>query len=112
MFYRNRIAKESHISVKQTKFFYRSAIDHALRANQVGAIRKIINYILKFQEHYSSSFLLIKCLPAIFVLDIELRPILDSKVFNLEIKYKEWPSTHSNPDTVMMPYNGSIFRII
>lgn len=42
IFYRNKIAK------KGGKFFYRSAIDSALRNNQVKAVSLMIQYIIKY----------------------------------------------------------------
>ena len=59
-------------------YFYCSAIDNAIKANQVGAVRLLINYITKYQNHYSSSYMFMKNLPDIFLLDIEILPLLDS----------------------------------
>jgi len=57
MFYRNKIQKGPS---KLNKYFYRSAIDSALRNNQVRAVQEIISYIVKYQDNYVSSFLFIK----------------------------------------------------
>ena len=45
VFYKNKIQKGP---VKEGKFFYRSAIDSALKNNQVKAVSIIINYIIKY----------------------------------------------------------------
>jgi hypothetical protein len=42
LFYKNKIQKTN----KKDKYFYRSAIDNALRNNQVSAIAIMINYIV------------------------------------------------------------------
>lgn len=53
MFYKNKIVKTNN----KEKFFYRSAIDMALRNNQVSAVTLIIKYIVKYQNNIISSFL-------------------------------------------------------
>lgn len=45
IFYRNKIQKGA---IKDGKFFYRNAIDNALRSNQIKAVGCIINYIVKY----------------------------------------------------------------
>ena len=52
MFYKNKIKKQ-----KKNQYFYRSAIDNAVRYNQMGAIEIILKYIVQYQNVYSSSFL-------------------------------------------------------
>ena len=118
IFYRQKIQKgkpisysDPHLFKKNNKYFFRSAIDNALKNNQVQGIQLIINYIVSYQNNYSTSFLFLKNLPQIFEIDIEIRPLLESKVFNLEFDFDEWPTNHINPDTVMRPYNDSIFKI-
>jgi hypothetical protein len=44
LFYRNKIPKTNN----KDKFFYRSAIDNALRTNQTSAIASMIQYIIKY----------------------------------------------------------------
>lgn len=64
IFYKNKIQKGKHMSYEAMqsnksycKFFYRSAIDNALRNNQVRAVSLIISYIVKYQNNFASSFL-------------------------------------------------------
>jgi hypothetical protein len=57
IFYRNKIAKSGG------KYFYRSAIDSALRNNQVKAVSLMIEYIIKYQNNYTSSYLFNNNLP-------------------------------------------------
>ena len=64
LFYRNKIQKGgSGKNGSDFKFFYRSAIDSALRNNQVGACTIIIDYIVKYQNNFASSYLFVKNLP-------------------------------------------------
>ena len=51
IFYKNKIQKG------KDKFFYRNAIDSALRSNQMGAVQVIVDYIRKYQNNIQSSFL-------------------------------------------------------
>ena len=44
IFYKNRIAKNR----LKEKYFYRSAIDSALRNNQIRAVKYIVDYIVKY----------------------------------------------------------------
>ena len=63
LFYRNKIQKSSGKNGSEVKFFYRSAIDSALRNNQIGACKVIIEYIVKYQNNFASSYLFVKNLP-------------------------------------------------
>jgi hypothetical protein len=42
---------------------------------------------------------------------IELAPLLESDVFNYHYDFDEWPSTHTNDETTIRPYNLSIFNL-
>lgn len=44
LFYKNKMPKTNN----KDKYFYRSAIDSALRTNQVSAIATMIEYIIKY----------------------------------------------------------------
>ena len=54
IFYKNKISKGKN---GKDKYFYRSAIDTALRNDQLQAVQEIISYITKFQNNFISSFL-------------------------------------------------------
>ena len=56
--YKNKITKKSGNGV-----YLSSAIDNALRANQVRGLSLIIDYMIKFQNNYISSFLFNKNFP-------------------------------------------------
>jgi hypothetical protein len=57
VFYKNKL------QTKRDRLYYRSAIDTALKANQARAIQEIIEFVVKFQNNYISSFLFFSPLP-------------------------------------------------
>ena len=67
--------------------------------------------MIKYQNNYSSSFLFLDNLSNLFEMDLELRHLFSSNVFHMEFKFEEWPSIHTNSETVLKPYNGSIFGL-
>lgn len=71
----------------------------------------MIDYIVKYQNNYVSSYLFLKNFPILLEKGIKLQPLLDSQVFNKTFDYDEWPSTHHNDATYIRPYNDSIFTI-
>jgi len=57
IFFKNKIQKSS--SGKQLpRFFFRNAVDSALKNNQVGAVNAILKYIVSYQNNYISGFML------------------------------------------------------
>ena len=108
LFYKNKIQKGNP---KDQKFYYRSAIDNALRNNQIKAVQLIIDYIVKYQNNFSSSYMFVKCVPTLFEKGVLMTPLLNSQVFSFDFDFDEWPGTHTNEDTYIRPYNESIFHI-
>lgn len=108
LFYRNKIQKGP---AGDKKFFYRSAIDSALKSNQIRAVQIIIGYIVKYQNQFVSSFLFNKNFPKLLEKGVEIKPLLDSKVFCFDFDLDEWPSAHSNPDEFIRPFNENMFMI-
>jgi len=102
LFYRNKIQKGQQAD---KKYFYRSAIDSALRSNQVRAVSIIMDYIVKYQNNFVSSFLFQKNFPTLMEKGIEVKNLLESHVFNYTFDLDEWPSTHTNPDEHRRPFN-------
>jgi hypothetical protein len=105
IFYRNKIKKSKE------SYYYRSAIDRALKCNQVRAVSLIIDYVCKYQNNYVSSYLFMKNLPILLDKGIEVHDLLDCDVFSLKFDYDEWPGAHTNDETLLRPYNESIFQI-
>ena len=77
LFYKNKICKHNN----KDKFFYRSAIDNALRTNQVSAIASMIKYITKYQNNFVSSYLFINNFNELLEKGVELTGLVSSEVF-------------------------------
>lgn len=104
MFYKNKIVKTN----KPGKYFYRSAIDMALRNNQVSAVSCITEYIVKYQNNFVSSFLYEKNFKQILSKGIKVKRLLDSNVFCRPFDFDEWPSTHIDDNSYARPFNFSV----
>lgn len=48
---------------KGNDYYYTNAIDNALKFNQVEGVKFMINYIIKFQNNFISSYLFLNNLP-------------------------------------------------
>ena len=108
LIYKTKICKKNN----PHKFFYRSAIDNALKNNQMRAIQVIIDYICKYQNNFVSSFLFLKNFGMIVSKgSIEMNEILDSNVFRMDFDYDGWVSNHTNDEEYIRPFNGSIFSL-
>ena len=92
-------------------FFLSSAIDNAIRANQVKAINLIIKYIIKYQNNYVSSFLFNKNLSTIIEMGLEVTELFNSQVYKSTFDFDEWPGSHPNQDKQIRAFNGSFFRV-
>jgi len=42
---------------------------------------------------------------------IEVTDLLNSKIFNVEFDFDDWPGSHPNDEKSIQPYNGSYFDI-
>jgi hypothetical protein len=109
IFYKNKIARRHQKD--GSEYFYHSAIDRALKANQVRAVQTMIEYITKYQNNYVSSYLFKNNIDDLQERGVPLTPLFDSNLFNMTIDYDEWPSSHTNKERYLRPYNGSIFQI-
>jgi len=109
LFYKNKFAKGKGV---YQKFFYRSAIDNALKNNQVGAVKEMLKYICEYQNTVTSSYLFSKDnITEMIERNIHISDLLNSKVFLHSFDYDEWPGTHANDEELMKPYNDSIFKL-
>ena len=84
IFYRNKIKKGND------NYYYKSAIDRALKANQVRAVSLIMNYTCQYQNNYVSSYLYMKNIPIFLEKGISVTALLDSDIFNMNFDYDEW----------------------
>jgi hypothetical protein len=103
IFYRNKISKGKDL------YYYRSAIDRSLKCNQVRAVSLILEYVVNYQNNYVSSYMFMKNLPILLDKGISVSALLDCNVFSLKFDYDEWPGAHTNDETILRPYNESIF---
>ena len=109
IFFKNKIKK--HNVNDEDVYFYRSAIDNAVRKNQVRAVSYMVDYIVKYQNSYISSFLFKKNFPVLLEKGIEVSSLLNSNIFCYSFDYDEWPSTHYHQESYIRAYNSSIFDL-
>ena len=84
IFYKNKIQKIDN----KDKFFYRSAVDLAIKTNQLSAVAEIIKYIIKFQNNYVSSFIFDKNLIELLDKGVQMEHLLNSKVFQYTFDFE------------------------
>ena len=88
-----------------------SAFDVALKNNQVSAIKSMINWVLKHQNSYVYSYLFKQNLVDLMEIGIEVCSLLDSDIICYSFDLVEWPTTHTNKETQIRAYNGTIFNL-
>lgn len=98
--YKNKIRKKYG-----KDFYYISALDAALKNNQVKAVNKMIEYVVKYQNNYVSSYLFLKILPTLLIKDIKIQAIMESGIFQMTFDFDEWPGNHSNEEECVRFYN-------
>lgn len=64
-----------------------------------------------YQNNYTSSFLFRKVMHKLINKGVEVSSLLNSQIFAFQFDYDEWPSTHTDDNSYMRPYNGSIFDL-
>ena len=104
--YKNKIKKKNSES-----YYFNSPIDIALKSNQVRAVDKMIEYIVKYQNSFVSSYLFVKNLPRIISKDIKIYSLLNSDIFQVEFDFDEWPGHHTNGTECIRGYQKSFFAL-
>jgi|TARA_B110000305_G_C19407318_1_gene623476 hypothetical protein len=104
--YKNKIRKKTG-----KDFYYISALDAALKNNQVKAVNKMIEYVVKYQNNYVSSYLFLKILPSLMQKDIKIQAILESEIFTVIFDFDEWPGNHNNDEECVRFYNESFYHL-
>lgn len=104
--YKNKIKKMSGLG-----YYYQSAIDSAIKSNQIKAVNVMIDYIVKFQNTYVSSYLFLKLMPTLVEKGIPVFGLLNSQIFECTFDYDEWPGNHQNDLEEIRPYNFSFFQL-
>ena len=75
------------------------------------AVEVMLEYIVKYQNNVTSSFLLTKAMSSIIEKGISITALCNSNVLMYKFDFDEWPSVSTNQDTVSKPYHGDIFHI-
>ena len=96
--------KNGHIS-------YTNAFDIALKNDQVKSVGKLIEYIVKYQNNYVSSYLFHSNLGLLIGMNVNVYPLFESKVFIREFDFDAWPGVHYNDEECVRPYNESLFNM-
>lgn len=91
LIYMNKFTKKSGDG-----FFLHNSIDLALDSNQIGAVSKLIDYIVKYQNNYVSSYLFQKSIIKLMEKGIHCCNLMDSDIFSFKFDYDDWPSVHTN----------------
>ena len=87
------------------------AVEIALRHNQVEGVNYLIKYIVKYQNNFVSSYFFIKYFPMLLEKGINIEPLLASKIFGVRISFNDWPENHTNLESCIRPYHGSLFQV-
>ena len=66
---------------------------------------------MKYQNVYSSSFLFKKNFKEIVEKGVHVCDLLNSKVYNMEFSFDQWPSIHRDSQSYLRAYNNSIFEL-
>lgn len=104
--YKNQIPKRSGKG-----FYYLSALDIALKTNQVKAVHILVDYIVKYQNNVVSSFLFTRIMIALIEKGISVHDVLHSRIFLVEFDFDQWPSTHCVKERLIRPYNMPLFKL-
>lgn len=83
----------------------------ALASNQVMAVSKMIQHIIKYHNHYYFSYLFEKNLVHIMLKGIEVANLFNSNVFYQEFDSQDWATIHHDPKQMIVPYNGCLFSL-
>ena len=94
MFYKNKIRKVNN----PFNYYYRSAIDTALKKREIRCIDFIIKHILEFQNNFVSSFLFKKNFVDLINLGVDIEKLLsdESNIFKFKCSFDSWPHSHSD----------------
>ena len=88
-----------------------SAIDIALRYNQIRSVNMMVAYMIQYQNTYVYAHLFEKNLIDLIEKGVNMSALFDSQIFNYQFDFDEWPTTSSNTDLIMRPYNKSMFKL-
>ena len=107
--YKTKTAKKNN----RKAYYYNTAIDNALKNNQVKAVNLMIDYISKYQNSYVASYLFRHNLPTIMEKGIENTKLIcdESMIFKIPFDFDDWPGIHTDDETLIRPYNDSYYNV-
>jgi hypothetical protein len=108
VFYTNKMVKGSGVARKN---FFRNPVEQALKVNQVGAVNRILEFLVTYQNNLLSGFLLKKVLPSLVERGISVKALFDSNCFREPFDLDEWPTNHYNDEEALRPFNGNYFLL-
>lgn len=82
-----------------------------MKNNQVKAAVVILDYIVKYQNNFISSYLFRFNFPHLLEKGIPIYNLMASNVFSIEFDFDDWPGTHVDGEYISRPYHGSFFDI-
>ena len=71
----------------------------------------IIEYIVKYQNNYVSSFMFLKNINILIEKGVLVSSLFNSEIFQHQFDYDEWPSSHTDSVEYIRPFNDSIFNL-
>ena len=106
IFFKNKLLKKDGHN-----YYFTNPIDNALMHNQVRAVNDLINYIVKYQNNFVSSYLFLKNLPVLMEKGIPIHKLISSKIFSVYFDFDNWPGNHNDDSNCIRPYNGNYFDL-
>lgn len=95
----------------EQKRYFKSAIDVALYNSQIQGLNKILEYIVKYQNSIMHSYLFEDNFIKMLTWDINVIPLLNSKILFEQFDFDQWPNIHHVDSRMIEPYNDSIFSV-
>lgn len=71
----------------------------------------MIDYIIKYQNNFVSSYLFLKSFPILMEKSIAVKPLLDSGLFSVVFDYDDWPGNHTNDEECIRYYKESFYQL-
>ena len=92
----------------------KSAMDDAIEDNLFESVTLIIKYICAYQNKYVYAHLFennfIRLLQNPAVADA-VHMLMESEIFYYDIDFEEWPASHENCESMLIPYHKNLFEL-
>lgn len=93
----------------ETRIF--TPVSLALENNQIVALNRMIEYVVKYQNTYAFSFLFEEDMHLLLEKGIKVTSLFESKIFIYTFELEDWPIIHDDYSSCIRPYNGSKFDL-